>query len=83
MDYPFSEVFEMLKQWEDHSVTSYLLAVKRIPYPVVNLKWWETTESRTGLFDQSLVETVMASLVYMDPKAKDEVGWRCFDFVTL
>jgi hypothetical protein len=71
VDYPFPVAFEKLKQLEDHSVTSYLLLVKKIPYPVV--KWWETMESRTGLFDLSLVETVLASLVFMDPNMKDDV----------
>ena len=79
VDYSFPVAFEKLKQWEDHSVTSYLLLVKKIPYPVV--KWWETMESRTGLFDQSLVETVLASLVFMDPNMKDNVNWWCFEFV--
>ena len=79
VDYPFPVAFEKLKKLEDHSVTSYLLLVKKIPYPVV--KWWETMESRTGLFDQSLVETVLASLVFMDPNMKDNVNWWCFEFV--
>ena len=74
----FPTAFAKLKQWEDYSVTSYLLLVKKIPYPVV--KWWETMESRTGLFDQSLVETVLASLVFMDPN-KANVDWWCFEFV--
>ena len=70
--------FEKLKELEDHSVTSYLLLVKKIPYPVV--KWWETMESRTGLFDQSLVETVLASLVFMGSNMTDSVQWWCFEF---
>ncbi|KAJ3505377.1 hypothetical protein NLJ89_g7452 [Agrocybe chaxingu] len=78
VDYSFPVAFDKLKQLEDHSVTSYLLLVKKIPYPVV--KWWETMESRTGLFDQSLVETVLASLVFMDPNMTGkEVNWWCFD----
>jgi hypothetical protein len=79
--YPFPKAFEELKKLEDHSVTSYLLLVKKIPYPVV--KWWETMESRTGLFDQSLVETVLASLVFNDPNKKGDVNWWCFEFVPL
>lgn len=78
VDYPFTVAFEKLKELEDHSVTSYLLLVKKIPYPVV--KWWETMESRTGLFDQSLVETVLASLVFMGPNVTDSVQWWCFEF---
>jgi hypothetical protein len=53
VNYSFPDTFEKLKQWEDHSVTSYLLLVKKSLYPVV--KWWETMESRMGLFDQLLV----------------------------
>ncbi|EAU89602.1 L-amino acid oxidase [Coprinopsis cinerea okayama7 len=78
VDYPFPQAFEKLKRWEEHSVRSYLLVVKKIPYVVVD--WYEKMESRTGLFDQSLTETVLASLVFMDPnKANQEVGWFCFD----
>jgi len=78
VDYSFSVAFEKLKQWEDYSVTSYLLLIKKVPYPVI--KWWETMESRTGLFEQSLVETVLASLLFMDPTIKDKpVKWWCFE----
>ncbi|KAF8636250.1 hypothetical protein AX16_011020 [Volvariella volvacea WC 439] len=77
VDYPFPVAFEKLKAFEDYSVTSYLLLEKKVPFPVV--KWWETVESRTGLFDLSLVETVLASLVFMDPNMTGEVDWRCFD----
>ncbi|KAH6906827.1 L-amino acid oxidase [Coprinopsis sp. MPI-PUGE-AT-0042] len=43
--YPFQEAFEKLKQWEGHSVRSYLLVVKKIPYPVrlpagTNVPWY-------------------------------------------
>lgn len=76
---PFDEAFEKLKQWEDYSVTSYCVLIKKIPFPVV--KWWEVMESRTGLFDQSLTETVLASLVFMDPNTKDP-EWKCFEFVS-
>lgn len=78
VDYPFDVAFEKLKKWEEHSVRSYLLVVKKLPYPVVD--WYETMESRTGLFDQSLTETVLASLVFMDPNMTGkEVNWWCFD----
>ena len=79
VDYPFSVAFDKLMKWEDHSVTSYLLLEKGVPYPVV--KWWETMDSRTGLFDQSLVETVLASLVFMGSNPTDQVEWLCFEFV--
>ena len=35
VDNPFPVAFEKLKKLEDHSVTSYLLLGKKIPYPVV------------------------------------------------
>ena len=73
VDYAFPVAFEKLKKWEDHSVTSYLLLEKKVPYPIV--KWRETMNSRTGLFDQSLVETVLASLVFMGPNSMDQVEW--------
>ena len=50
-----------------------------VPYPVV--KRLETMDSRTGLFDQSLVETVLASLVFMGSNPTDQVEWLCFEFV--
>ncbi|TFK34498.1 L-amino acid oxidase [Crucibulum laeve] len=75
-NYPFAQAFEMLKEWEEHSVTSYLMLIHKVPYPVI--KWWESVESRTGLFDQSLTETVLASLVFMDPNVKNP-NWFCFD----
>ncbi|KXN82680.1 hypothetical protein AN958_02304 [Leucoagaricus sp. SymC.cos] len=65
VNYSFPVAFDKLKQLEDHPVASYLLLVKKIPYSVVT--WWETMEARTGLFDQSLLETVLHSLVFKDP----------------
>ena len=44
-----TEALEVLIRLADHSVTTYLTMVEKIPYHVV--KWWETMESRTGLFD--------------------------------
>ena len=79
VDYAFPVALEKLKKWEDHSVTSYLLLEKKVPYPIV--KWWETMNSRTGLFDQSSVETVLASLVFMGPNSTDQVEWLCSEFV--
>ncbi|KAF8074658.1 L-amino acid oxidase [Lyophyllum atratum] len=78
VDNPFDVAFQKLKELDGHTVTSYLTFVKEIPYPVI--KWYETMESRTGLFDQSLTETVLASLVFMDPRFKGkEIDWFCFD----
>jgi len=79
VDKPFPIVFEKLKKWEDHSITSYLLLEEKIPHTIV--KWWETMNSRTGLFDQSLVKTLLASLVFMGPNSTDHVDWLCFEFV--
>ena len=80
-DQELEEALEKLMKWEDHSVTTYLTLVEKVPYNVV--KWWETMESRTGLFDQALVETVLASLVFMAPNMEDNVDWKCFEFVPL
>jgi len=78
--FPFDVAFKMLKKFDGHSVTSYLTFVKELPYEVI--KWYETMESRTGLFDASLVETVLASLVFNDPRYKDKtINWFCFKYV--
>jgi len=79
VDNPFDVAFKKLKELDGHTVTSYLIFVKNIPYPVI--KWYETMESRTGLFDQALTETVLASLVFMDPRKNTpaDIKWYCFD----
>ncbi|KAF8651478.1 hypothetical protein AX16_004776 [Volvariella volvacea WC 439] len=74
---PFDTAFKKLIAYEKHSVASYLLLEKNIPYLI---KWWDTMESRTGLFDRSLVETVLASLIFKGPSEESEpVHWWCFD----
>lgn len=77
--HPFKQAFDELNKLDHHSVTSYLMIEKGLSYDVV--KWYETVESRTGLFDASLTETVLASLVFNDPNrgANDPLKWFCFD----
>lgn len=78
VDYPFDVAFQKFKEVDGHSVTSYLTLVKNIPFEVS--KWYETMESRTGLADTSLAETVLGSLVFIDPRFKDKtVNWYCFE----
>jgi len=78
VDYPFDVAFKKLKEFDGHSVTSYLTFVKNVPFEVI--KWYETMESRTGLNDEALVETVLASLVFNDPRFEGKkFNWYCFD----
>ncbi|KAG5643876.1 hypothetical protein DXG03_009506 [Asterophora parasitica] len=78
VDNPFDVAYAKLKELDGHTVTSYLTFVKKIPYSVI--KWYETMESRTGLFDASLTETVLASLVFNDPRFEGKtIDWFCFD----
>ncbi|KAG5638419.1 hypothetical protein H0H81_012750 [Sphagnurus paluster] len=78
VDHPFDFAFQKLLELDEYTVTTYMTTVKKIPYAVV--KWYETMEARTGFFDNSLTETVLASLAFMDPRAgKKEVNWFCFD----
>ncbi|KAG5650548.1 hypothetical protein H0H81_011863 [Sphagnurus paluster] len=78
VDHPFDVAFKKLQELDKHTVTSYLSFVEGIPYDVI--KWYETMESRTGLFDASLTETVLASLVFNDPRFEGkEIDWYCFD----
>jgi len=78
--FPFDEAFKKLKEFDGHSVTSYLIFEKKLPYEVI--KWYETMESRTGLFDASLTETVLASLVFKNPRVT-ETKWYYFEYVML
>lgn len=78
VDLPFPEAFKKLMENDMHSVSSYLALEKKYPYHVI--KWFETMESRTGLFDQALTETVLASLVFNDPRAAGKTSdWFCFE----
>ncbi|KAG5634273.1 hypothetical protein H0H81_002578 [Sphagnurus paluster] len=74
----FEEAFKKLQEFDGYTVTSYLTLFKKVPFNVI--KWYETMESRTGLFDASLTETVLASLVFMDPRLEGkDIDWYCFD----
>lgn len=78
VNYPFDAAFEKLMEFDGHTVTSYLTFVKKLPYSVI--KWYETMDSRTGLFDASLIETVLMSLTSMDPHLEGkDVDWFCFE----
>lgn len=80
--YPFPEAFKRLKELDRHSVMSYLTFEKNYPYHVI--KWFETMESRTGLNDEALSETVLASLVFNDPRFADKkIDWFCFECAKL
>lgn len=78
VEYPFDEAQKRLMEYDGYSVRSYLTLVKHFPTDVVN--WFETVEARTGLFDQALTETILASLVFNDPNVKD-IDWYCFEYV--
>jgi len=78
VDNTFDVAFKKLKELDGHTITSYLTFVKKVPYSVI--KWMETMESRTGLFDAALTETILASLVFMDPRYEGrQIDWICFD----
>ena len=78
VDYPFDEAFKRLQAFDSHTVTSYLMFEKKVPFEVI--KWYELMEARTGLFDASLTETVLASLVFNDPRFKGKkFDWFCFE----
>ncbi|KAG5646858.1 hypothetical protein H0H81_008088, partial [Sphagnurus paluster] len=78
VEHTFDVAYQKLMKLDGHTITSYMTFVKKMPYSVI--KWYETMESRTGLFDNSLTATVLASLVFMDPRAgMNEIDWFCFD----
>jgi hypothetical protein len=80
----FSNGLKKLLEKDEHSVRSYLALEKRYPAPVIN--WLETMEWRTGTFDASLMETVIASLSFRDPKSEKEgkqVDWLRLKLVHL
>jgi hypothetical protein len=78
VDYPFDVAYNKLIELDGHSVTSYLTFVKKVPFEVI--KWYETLEDRTGIFDEGLTETVLASLAFIDPRFEGEpFNWFCFE----
>ena len=79
VDFPFNEAFKKLMEYDTYSVRTYLTQKLRYPTDVVN--WFETVESRTGLMDASLTETVLASLVFIDPRFKSrKIDWFCLEY---
>jgi hypothetical protein len=80
---PFAEAFLRLMQHDKHSVRDYM--ANAMGYPTSVIRWIETMEWRTGMFDASLVETVLASLSFEDPRSEAEGkngDWYCFECVT-
>ncbi|KIM73740.1 hypothetical protein PILCRDRAFT_719225 [Piloderma croceum F 1598] len=80
VDLPFPEAFQKLMIHDAYTVRDYLAMHWKYPNAVV--RWIETMEWRTAMFDASLTETVLASLVFSDPRSRSEgkdINWFCFD----
>ena len=74
----FMNAYKELMKYDGYSVAGYLQHVKAYSTDVIN--WFQTQESRTGLIDESLTETVLASLVFNDPKFEGkEIKWNCLE----
>ncbi|KAJ7439661.1 L-amino acid oxidase [Mycena latifolia] len=74
----FMDAYNALMSYDGYSVSGYLQQVKGYPIDVIN--WFQTSESRTGLMDEALTETVLASLVFNDPKSEGKgINWYCLD----
>ncbi|KAF8804924.1 FAD/NAD(P)-binding domain-containing protein [Phlegmacium glaucopus] len=77
-DMKFVDAYKELMKFEGYSVAGYLQQVKGYSIDVIN--WFQTAESRTGLMDEALTETVLASLVFDDPKFEGKkIEWNCLD----
>jgi hypothetical protein len=78
---PFPEAFEKLMKHDMYSVRDYMSRV--LGYPNAVIRWIETMEWRTGMFDASLTEIVLASISFDDPlshsKGVDDIKWYCFE----
>ncbi|KAF5380291.1 hypothetical protein D9757_007919 [Collybiopsis confluens] len=72
----FQDAFLKLMQHDNHSVRSYMQVAKGYPDSVI--RWIEDMEWRTGGFDSSLTESVIASLSFDDPRSSNP-DWFCFD----
>ncbi|KAF5380292.1 hypothetical protein D9757_007910 [Collybiopsis confluens] len=72
----FTDGFMQLMQHDEHSVRSYMRSVMNYPDSVI--RWIEDMEWRTGGFDSSLTESVIASLSFDDPRSLNP-DWFCFD----
>ncbi|KAG8835722.1 hypothetical protein FRC17_001513 [Serendipita sp. 399] len=80
VDSLFPDAFRQLMRHDGFSVREYLHQAMQYPHSVI--RWIETMEWRTGMFDSSLTETVLASLAFDDPRSRNErknVDWFCFD----
>ena len=77
----FEDTYGEPMKYDQWSVRTYLTMEKGLPADVIN--WFETVESRTGLLDESLTETVLASLVFMDPVTLQfgDINWFCLEYV--
>jgi len=82
VDEPFPQAFKKLMEHDKYSVRDYM---SMIGYPNAVIRWIETMEWRTGMFDASLTETVLASIAFDDPltrsKGVDDINWYCFEYV--
>jgi hypothetical protein len=78
----FPDAFKKLMTHDIYSVRDYMTLEMKYPNSVV--RWIETMEWRTGMFDAALTETVLADLAFEDPRHKGEgkdTVWFCFEFV--
>ncbi|KAJ7060959.1 L-amino acid oxidase [Mycena amicta] len=74
----FADAYKKLMEYDGYSVSGYLQQVKGYSADVIS--WFQMTESRTGLMDAALTETVLASLVFNDPKFENKtINWYCLD----
>ncbi|KAJ4466003.1 L-amino acid oxidase [Lentinula aciculospora] len=76
VDMPFTDAFLKLMRHDNHSVRSYMRDA--MGYPDSVIRWIEDMEWRTGGFDMSLTESVIASLSFDDPRSS-EPDWYCFN----
>lgn len=72
----FPDAFKELVNYDSYSVKSYMSVVMKYPQSVI--RWIETMEWRTGMFDAGLTDTVLADLAFADPR-KPNAEWFCFE----
>jgi len=80
----FTKAFEELIEFDMYSVRDYMTL--KMEYPNSVVRWIETMEWRTGMFDAALTETVLADLAFDDPRNKNqgkETKWFCLEFVCI
>ncbi|KIJ46262.1 hypothetical protein M422DRAFT_778531 [Sphaerobolus stellatus SS14] len=76
----FQDAYKNLLEFDKYSVKSYLSI--KMGYPDSVIRWIETMEWRTGMFDAGLLDTVLADLAFDDPRNRaqgKETKWYCFD----